>query len=78
MSYEERREGVGCLVTRYLLLPNFKSMSEKPYSRKTLKKRSQKVTGHTLSCDDYDSNSNFSTKWFASEERKGVRDCGVK
>ena len=27
-------------------------MSEKPYSRKTLKKRSQKVTGHTLSCDD--------------------------
>ena len=72
---------MGCvcdLVTRYLPLPNFKSMSEKPYSRETLKKRSQKVTDHTLSCDDYDSNSNFSTKWFASEERKGVRDCGVK
>ena len=33
-------------VTRYLPLPNFKSISEKPILRKTLKKRSQKVTGN--------------------------------
>ena len=56
----------------------FKVFLERGFSEILLKLGAKRCQGATLSCDDYDSNSNYFTKWFASEERKGVRDCGVK
>ena len=77
-----RKEGKGWAGT---LAPSgtfwhrfFKVFLERGFSEILLKLGAKRCQGATLSWDHSDSNSNFLTKWLASEERKGVLDCGVK
>ena len=64
-------------VTRYLPLPNFKSISEKPILRKTLKKRCQEVPGASDKCIMIIEGSLFKRIVFSGEKPPEMRNVSL-